>query len=150
MDVSMCNIIDKYFSKKTISNKDNCGKREFYWKSVLSRMFFKVLWWVHSRYCHKESLISSYLRVTIKENKRANIRIRCNCILLFQYTCLTKCSYQNLCLKVDCKVWDNFLATEIPFKMMKNAFYFTLNTLFVLKIFHVLSWRFGKVEKQLH
>ena len=32
-------------------------------------------------------------------------------------------------------------------KMMKNAFYFILKTLFVLKIFKFLSWRFGHVEK---
>ena len=32
-----------------------------------------------------------------------------------------------------------FLATESPFKMMKNAFYFTLRALFVLKIFKFLS-----------
>ena len=34
-----------------------------------------------------------------------------------------------------------FLATESPLKMMKNAFYFTLKTLFVLalKIFKFLS-----------
>ena len=28
-----------------------------------------------------------------------------------------------------------FLPTESPFKMMKNAFYFTLKAIFVLKIF---------------
>ena len=32
-----------------------------------------------------------------------------------------------------------FLATESPLKMMKNAFYFTLKALFVLKIFKFLS-----------
>ena len=32
-----------------------------------------------------------------------------------------------------------FLATESPVKMMKNAFYFTLTALFVLKIFKFLS-----------
>ena len=31
--------------------------------------------------------------------------------------------------------------------MMKNAFYFTLNALFVLTIFNVLSWLFVNVEK---
>ena len=30
---------------------------------------------------------------------------------------------------------------------MKNAFYFTLKTLFILKIFKFLSWLFGDVEK---
>ena len=32
-----------------------------------------------------------------------------------------------------------FLATESPLKMMKNAFYFTSKALFVLKIFKFLS-----------
>ena len=30
--------------------------------------------------------------------------------------------------------------------MMKNAFYFTLKALFILKIFKFLSWRFVHVE----
>ena len=32
-----------------------------------------------------------------------------------------------------------FLATGSPLKMMKNAFYFTLKALFILKIFKFLS-----------
>ena len=32
-------------------------------------------------------------------------------------------------------------------KMMKNAFYFILIALFILKIFKFLSWRFCHVEK---
>ena len=36
---------------------------------------------------------------------------------------------------------------ESPLKLMKNAFYFILNTLLVLKIFKFLSWLFGHVEK---
>ena len=32
-----------------------------------------------------------------------------------------------------------FLTNEIPLKMMKNAFYFTLKALFILKIFKILS-----------
>ena len=42
-----------------------------------------------------------------------------------------------------------FLATESPLKMMKNAFYFTLKALFVLQIFNFLSWLFGHVAKRL-
>ena len=41
------------------------------------------------------------------------------------------------------------MTTERPLKMTKNAFYFTLKTLFVLKIFKFLSGDFGKVEKRL-
>ena len=36
---------------------------------------------------------------------------------------------------------------ESPFKMMKNAFYFILKALFVLKIFKFLSWHFGHIEE---
>ena len=36
---------------------------------------------------------------------------------------------------------------ERPLKMMKNAFYFMVKALFVLKIFIFLSWLFGHLEK---
>ena len=42
-----------------------------------------------------------------------------------------------------------FLATENPSTVMKNAFHFTLKALFVLKIFKFLSCLFGHVEKRL-
>ena len=38
-----------------------------------------------------------------------------------------------------------FLATESPLKMMKNASYFTLKPLFVLRIFKFLLRLFGHV-----
>ena len=41
------------------------------------------------------------------------------------------------------------LATGSPLKMMKNAFYFILKPLLVLKIFTFLSWIFGHVKKGL-
>ena len=40
-----------------------------------------------------------------------------------------------------------FLATKSPLKMMKDALYFTLKALFVLKVFKFLSLLFGLVEK---
>ena len=43
----------------------------------------------------------------------------------------------------------HFLATESPFKMIKNAFYFTSKALLVLKIFKFLSCPFGHVSKRL-
>ena len=42
-----------------------------------------------------------------------------------------------------------FLPTEGPLKMMKNAFYFTSKALSVFKIFKLLSWLFGHVSKRL-
>ena len=43
----------------------------------------------------------------------------------------------------------NILATEIPLKMLKNAFYFTSKAIFVFKIFKFLSWRFRHVVERL-
>ena len=40
-------------------------------------------------------------------------------------------------------------ATESPVKMMKNALYFTLKALFVLKIFKFLSSLVGHVGRRL-
>ena len=45
-------------------------------------------------------------------------------------------------------LWQ-FLAAEIPLKMMKNAFYFTLKALLVLQKFKFLSCIFRPVEKRL-
>ena len=42
-----------------------------------------------------------------------------------------------------------FLATESPLRMKKNAFCFTLKALFVLKIFIFLTWLLGHVKKRL-
>ena len=42
-----------------------------------------------------------------------------------------------------------FLAIKNPLKMMKNAFYFTSKTLFIVKVLNFLSWFFGHVAKQL-
>ena len=42
-----------------------------------------------------------------------------------------------------------FLATENPLEMMKNAFSFTLKALFVFKILKFLSRLVGHVEKEL-
>ena len=41
-----------------------------------------------------------------------------------------------------------FFATESVLKVMKNAFYFILKSLFVLKIFKFFSRHFGHVEKR--
>ena len=41
------------------------------------------------------------------------------------------------------------MANESPLKIMKNAFYYTLEAVLVLKIFKFLYSRFGNVEKRL-
>ena len=42
-----------------------------------------------------------------------------------------------------------FCFNESPLKMIKNAFYFILKALLVLKIFKLLSWLFGHINKLL-
>ena len=44
-----------------------------------------------------------------------------------------------LTFQIKLKVMDSPLKMESPLKMMKNAFYFTLKALVVLKIFKFLS-----------
>ena len=41
-----------------------------------------------------------------------------------------------------------FLVAESPLKMMKNAFYFMLKALFILKIFKCSAWLFVHVEEK--
>ena len=48
--------------------------------------------------------------------------------------------------KVALSSLRQFLAIESSLKMMKNAFYFTSEALFVLKIFTFLSWLFGRIR----
>ena len=52
-----------------------------------------------------------------------------------------------MCAFLKCTPSRRFLKTESPLKMMKNTFYFTLKTLFVLKILKFLSSVFHHVEK---
>ena len=41
------------------------------------------------------------------------------------------------------------LTTEISLKMLKNAFYFILQALYILKLIKALPWVFRHVEKRL-
>ena len=65
-----------------------------------------------------------------------------NEILFLHYTVM---SNSSVLIDGVLSGWRQFLAAENPFKMMKNAFYFTLKVLFVLKVPKVLSLRFGHV-----
>ena len=61
---------------------------------------------------------------------------------------LRKCSLKKL--KSDSplpKIKNIICVIESPLKIMKNAFYFILKALFILKIFKFLSWLVGHVEE---
>ena len=81
----------------------------------------------------RETPQAEEIRPSIRSKQKRGIRIYC----------------QTRIFKVHFKVWDNFLAIESLLKMMKNAFYFTVKALFVLKIFKCLSWLFGHLGKRL-
>ena len=55
--------------------------------------------------------------------------------------------YTQFPLKVHSKVWYNFWHLKALLKKMKNAFYFTLKALFVLKTFKFLSWLLCSYKK---
>ena len=55
----------------------------------------------------------------------------------------------NIHTKCAISALRQFLATESPFKVIKNSFYFTSKALLVPKIFKFLSCLFGHVSKRL-
>ena len=86
---------------------------------------------------------NSFLKIDLNCVNRFKNRFK---IMLIKYTC----SFQRkMLLKGTLSGLRQFLATESPLKMKKNAFYFTTKALFVLKIFKFLSRFFGHVTKWL-
>ena len=58
------------------------------------------------------------------------------------------CANEKFELKSDLpKKFALFASLKAFVKMMKNPFYFILKALFVLKMFKLLSWLFGYVER---
>ena len=68
----------------------------------------------------------------------------CKITSSFCSTCMKRGAPQRCTLTSDI-IFDIWKA----FKNMKNAFYFTAKTIFVLKILKFLSWIFGHVEKRI-
>ena len=68
---------------------------------------------------------------------------------LVQYQIVSKCYDPIATFWYKDALWGlrQFLAIECPLKTMRNAFYFTLKAIFILKIFTFSSWLFGHVEK---
>ena len=87
------------------------------------------------------------------------IRNRSSRSQVFFKTGVLNCRPETLTQVISCKICKFFKVVlshlkkklfvcfnESPFKMMRNAFYFILKALFVLKIFKILSWHIGHVE----
>ena len=57
--------------------------------------------------------------------------------------------FYSMLFKALSQVWDNFWQPKVVDETIKNAFYFTLKSLFVLEIFQFLLWIFSHVGKWL-
>ena len=98
-------------------------------------------------------------KCSLKWNVRCALKCIIECTLKFifslnvhhyVYLYVELSGYLKCTLKVGLSSSENFCiicSTESPLKMMKNAFYCIVKTLFVLKMFKFLSWLFGHVEK---
>ena len=69
--------------------------------------------------------------------------------IIFIIICIIKINIIKIYMKGALSGLRQFLATKSPLKMMKNAFYFTSKTPFVLKIFKFFSELFGNASKGL-
>ena len=83
------------------------------------------------------------MRLKVLQKKQKNIYIRTKQEISKKPTDDSKIKVGLSPSKKNCVI----CFIESPLKMMKNAFYFILKTLFVLKIFKFLSWLFGYVGK---
>ena len=134
MTIYFSNLQPKYPNKAFSGVKITLGHRTwpgiFTTWSVINFSNFKlcpVILWRKSW-----KLFSSFLGFQViyqrsKNNKLKDVYLPCNLI----------------------KGLGQFLITESPLKTMKNAFYFTLKAILVLKIFKFLFCLFGHVEKRL-
>ena len=66
-------------------------------------------------------------------------------LLLIKQPEIINFDWINNNLHVHSQVWDNFSQMKVLLKWWKMLFYFTVKTLFILKIFKVLSWMFGQI-----
>ena len=90
--------------------------------------------------------LKSQLAFTLYKTKRLNFKIRPIADWQIDLVDMNKLSKLKVGLSPSKKICVICLI-ESPLKMMKNAFYFILEALFVLKLFKFLSRLFGHVGK---
>ena len=112
---------------KISSNARKCYRILVQWKSrIISRTYASSVWQVFDWY-----ILESDYNYELKSLTQRRIS--------FNYVFLKSDSHLSK-KKIIC-------FNESPLKMMKNALYFILEALFVLKIFKFLPWLFFDVEK---
>ena len=82
-------------------------------------------------------------------NRKTRLERFWNCDYSLKQKVVCICAEKNFTLKGALSGLRQFLATDSPLKMMKNAFYFTSRSLSILKIFKFLSWLFVHEAKWL-
>ena len=100
-----------------------------------------------------EKCLSKTITKKLYLAKKCEARIRNNAEKLNVSICLYLLFYYSLMQRLfkvgvsPSKKKNIVCINDSPSKMLKNAFYFILKALFVLKIFKFLSWLSGHVEK---
>ena len=117
-------------------------------QAVKDRKYFNISQWFnlpHLTGCFTPG--SNYSHKKQKESGNMS-RLNRNFYVILKFTKWPKTP--GITLKSDSQLPKNFFIICVPenlLKMLKNAFYFILKTLFILKIFKFLSWLFGHTEK---
>ena len=133
----------------------NNGMREFVIERSYLRMWFLKfrvgIFPTHNKFC--KCMHSTYLLVTpVTSDRRVRTTFSPKFPKIIKYLPEDDLhKTKTVPLKSDShrpKIFIIICFNVSPSKMMKNAFYFILKALFVLKIFKFLSWLFGHVEKR--
>ena len=138
----------------------SCNESERYnfsgW-SIVAKLTYSIFWWSKLSYVRvlskdvkfgsswKMGLSKIAFKGMLKNHSKQRIVFACTVTPVFK----TIWVFFLLLNKGPPSGLRRFLTTGSPLKMMKNAFYFTLIALFVLKIFTFLSWLFGYIGKRL-
>ena len=124
-------------------------------------IWLEKIWFYCDKYFKRLEWFSSYGRENYYSRNLRKIRTK-HVLDTFLRKFLLKLKYtlnyivfkrfrkHKLTLKSDSHLPKKYIFicfNKSPLKMMKNAFYFILKALFVLKIFKFLSWHFGHVEE---
>ena len=126
LQVSMTNWI-RYISTTTRYHVIKLGNVVSYYKGLLCIILHNLL----NKWSHEAMWQIKFIIYPLPQSLRPLNVVRCD-------------------LKSDSHLPKKFLFiyfNESLLKMMKNAFYFILKALFVLKIFRFLSWPFAHIEE---
>ena len=137
----------KFWWRKHCATRTNCALKSIFRKWYLRKIsypFINLSWTVYSGIHIKHFWM---LTLSCEKGKKVENK-NCEHFLDYFFTSgmLQNVAYSITTLEVGVSPskQDFFL---LQWKLFKNAFYFVLKALFILKVFKFLSWFFGHVEK---